>query len=58
MSVNHVNSVSYQSLLDQYFEVFSNELGTLRSTQAHLEVQPNSTPNSYLETACMHACMN
>ena len=40
-SVNQVNSVSYQSLLDQYSEVFSNELGTLRSTQ---EVQRNSIP--------------
>ena len=44
MSVNQINSLSYQSLLDQYSEVFNNELGTLRSTQAHLEVQPNSKP--------------
>ena len=44
MSVNRINSLSYQSLLDQYYEVFSNELGTLLSTQAHLEVQPNSKP--------------
>ena len=44
MSVNQVNTANYQSLLDQYSEVFSNELGMLRSTQAHLEVQPNSTP--------------
>ena len=51
MSVNQVNSVSYQSLLDQYSEVLSNELGTLWSTQAHFY----RTPNSYLETACMYA---
>ena len=44
MSVNQINSLSYQSLLDQYSEVFNNELGTLRSSQAHLEVQPNSKP--------------
>ena len=44
MSVNQINSLSYQSLLDQYSEVFSNELGTLRFTQVHLEVQPNSKP--------------
>ena len=44
MSVNQIDSLSYQSLLDQYSEVFSNELGTLRSTQVHLEVQPNSKP--------------
>ena len=37
-SVNQINSVSYQSLLNQYPEVFSNELGTLISTQAHLAV--------------------
>ena len=40
-SVNQINCVSCQSLLNQYLEVFRNELGTLCSTQAHLEVQPN-----------------
>ena len=44
-SVIQINSVSYQSLLNQYPEVFSNELGTFSSTQTHLEVQPSSTPN-------------
>ena len=44
MSVNQVNSLSYQSLLDQYSEVFSNELWTLWYSQAHLKVQPNSKP--------------
>ena len=43
-TVNQINSPSYQTLLDQYSEVFSDELGTLKSTQAHLEVQPNSKP--------------
>ena len=43
-TVNHINSPSYQILLDRYSEVFSDELGTLKSTQAHLEVQPNSKP--------------
>ena len=43
-TVNQVNSPSYQTLLDQYSEVFSNELGLLKSTQAHLEVQLNSKP--------------
>ena len=31
-------SPSYQTLLDQYSEVFSDELGLLKSTQAHLKV--------------------
>ena len=43
-TVNHINSPSYQTLLDQYSEVFRDELGTLKSIQAHLEVQPNSKP--------------
>lgn len=43
-TVNQINSPSYQTLLDQYSEVFRDELGTLKSTQAHLEVQPNSNP--------------
>lgn len=41
MSVNQVNMLSYQT---QYSDVFSDELGTLKSTQAHLAVQPNSVP--------------
>ena len=43
-TVNHINSPSYQTLLDQYSEEFRDELGTLKSIQAHLEVQPNSKP--------------
>ena len=43
-TVNHINSPSYQTLLDRYSEVFSDKLGTLKSTQAHLEVQLNSKP--------------
>ena len=30
MSVNKLNSSSYQTLVDQYSEVFSNEIGTLK----------------------------
>ena len=43
-SVNQISSPSYQSLLDRYSEVFSEELGTLKSTKAHLELKPNSKP--------------
>ena len=43
MSIKQVNFLSYQTVVDRYSEVFSNELGTLKSIQAHLEIQTNST---------------
>jgi len=44
MSINNIKLPSYQSLMNQYFDVFSDQLGTLKSIQAHLDVQPNFVP--------------
>jgi len=44
MSVNNIKLLSYQLLMNQYSDVFSDQLGTLKSTQAHLDFQPNSVP--------------
>ena len=43
-TLNNISSPCYQSLLDKYAKVFTDELGTLISMKAHLQIQSQAVP--------------